>query len=164
MKKLILAVVTAALTLPAVPALAQRNQSDRQYNQDFRAVDRANRQQAKRDARQGNRDWRQYSNYDHNNFESGQTSYDASRYYRDHPSYQTRVLSSDDRIYRGRNSQYYCRRSDGTTGLIIGGVGGGILGNVIAPGGHGLLGTLLGAGGGALAGRAIDRNRSVNCR
>lgn len=164
MKKLLLAAVMAASFVPAAPALAQSSRSDRQYRQDVAAADRANYQQARRDARQGNRDWRQYRNYDHNNFESGYDHYDASRYYRDHPSYQTRALSSDDRVYRGRNSQYYCRRSDGTTGLIIGGIGGGLLGNVIAPGDSGLLGTLLGAGGGALAGRAIDRNRSVNCR
>ena len=32
-----------------------------------------------------------------------------------------RVLSANDRVYLGRDNRYYCRRSDGTTGLIIGG-------------------------------------------
>jgi outer membrane lipoprotein SlyB len=47
------------------------------------------------------------------------------------------------------------RRDDGTIGLIIGGLAGGLLGNTIAPGG----------GAGALLGRSIDRNgSSVRCR
>ncbi|AEI37677.1 MAG: glycine zipper 2TM domain-containing protein [Zymomonas mobilis subsp. pomaceae] len=74
-----------------------------------------------------------------------------------------RRLGPNDRIYRGRDGRYYCRRSDGTTGTIIGALGGGVLGNVIAPGGSKTLGTVLGAGGGALIGRQIDRN-NVHCR
>lgn len=72
-------------------------------------------------------------------------------------------LGENDRIYRDRNGNYYCKRSDGTTGAIIGALGGGVLGNIIAPGGSKTLGTILGAGGGLLAGRAIDRN-NVRCR
>jgi len=68
-------------------------------------------------------------------------------------------------VYRGNDGRYYCRRNDGTTGLIVGGVAGGVLGNVIAPGGSGLLGTVLGAAGGALAGRAVDRSSNdTRCR
>lgn len=58
--------------------------------------------------------------------------------------------------YRGRAySRGYCRRRSGTTGLIVGGVGGGLLGHAIA-GGTG--GTLIGAGAGALLGRHIERH------
>ncbi len=71
-----------------------------------------------------------------------------------------RRLGRDDRIYRGGDNRYYCKRKDGTTGLVIGGVAGGLLGNAI---GGNTLGTLLGAGGGALLGRQIDRG-SVKCR
>lgn len=71
-----------------------------------------------------------------------------------------RRLGRNDRIYRGRDGRTYCRRSDGTTGLVIGGVAGGVLGNVV---GGGTLGTLLGAGGGALLGRQIDRG-NVKCK
>jgi outer membrane lipoprotein SlyB len=66
-------------------------------------------------------------------------------------------------VYVGRDGRYYCKRDDGTTGLIVGGLAGGVLGNIIAPGGSKTLGTILGAGAGALAGRAIDRN-DVRCR
>src|SRR3546814_19862367 len=43
----------------------------------------------------------------------------ADRYYRDGRSYKARRLSHDDRIYRGRDGRYYCKRDDGNTGLII---------------------------------------------
>ena len=72
-------------------------------------------------------------------------------------------LSRDERVYRGRDGRYYCRRNDGTTGLIVGGIAGGVLGNIIAPGNSETLGTLLGAAGGAIAGQAIDRN-NTKCR
>jgi outer membrane lipoprotein SlyB len=59
--------------------------------------------------------------------------------------------------YSGRTyyAQKYCRRSNGTTGLIAGGAVGAVAGHSII--GGGILGTAAGAVGGALAGRAIDR-------
>ncbi|MES2754950.1 MAG: glycine zipper 2TM domain-containing protein [Pseudomonadota bacterium] len=89
--------------------------------------------------------------------------YDPSRDYRAGTQYQERVLTQDDRIYRGSDNRYYCRRSDGTVGLIAGGAIGGVLGNIIDGGRSRTLGTLLGAGAGALAGRSIEQN-SVRCR
>jgi len=90
-------------------------------------------------------------------------SWDAYRYYRNDPRYQPRVVTRGDRIYRGSDGRYYCRRDDGTAGLIVGALGGGVLGNIIAPGGSELLGTILGAGAGAAIGREIDRG-DVQCR
>ncbi|AYJ85012.1 glycine zipper 2TM domain-containing protein (plasmid) [Sphingomonas paeninsulae] len=75
-------------------------------------------------------------------------------------NYRERRLGRNDRIYRGRDGRAYCKRSDGTTGLVIGAVGGGLLANLI---GGGTLGTLAGAGGGALLGRSVDRG-NVKCR
>lgn len=86
--------------------------------------------------------------------------WDPSQHYRSGGNHRERTLGRNDRIYRGRDGRAYCRRSDGTTGLVIGAVGGGVLGNVV---GGGTLGTLLGAGGGALLGRSIDRG-NVKCR
>lgn len=70
----------------------------------------------------------------------------------------------DGPVWRGNDGRYRCRRNDGTTGLLIGGVAGGLLGREVA-GRHGdrTAGFLLGAVGGALVGRAIDRNGS-SCR
>lgn len=92
-------------------------------------------------------------------------NYDPSRYYRTGPNYQERVLTSDDRVYAGTDGRYYCKRSDGTTGLILGAGAGGVLGNVIDGGHSRVVGTLLGAAVGAVAGKAIDQNSSqVRCR
>lgn len=85
--------------------------------------------------------------------------WEPSRSYRE-GRYRERRLGRNDRIYRGRDGRAYCRRNDGTTGLVVGAVGGGVLGNLV---GGGTLGTLLGAGGGALLGREIDRG-GVRCR
>jgi outer membrane lipoprotein SlyB len=93
----------------------------------------------------------------------GDRGYYADRYYRDTPRYTERVLSDNDRIYVGRDGRYYCKRDDGTTGLIVGGIAGGVLGNIIARGGSKTLGTIIGAGAGALAGREIDKG-NVRCR
>ena len=75
-------------------------------------------------------------------------------------NYKARRLGRNDRIYRGHDGRYYCRRNDGTTGLVIGGIAGGLLGNAVS---GSTLGTLVGAGGGALLGRSIDRG-NVECR
>ena len=106
----------------------------------------------------------QYGRYDYNNPDPRYNGYYADRYYREDPRYRTYTLSTNDRIYRGENGQYYCRRSDGTTGAIVGGIAGGILGNIIAPGRSEVLGTILGAGAGAAAGAAIERSDGVQCR
>lgn len=103
------------------------------------------------------------SRFDYNRPDPSYGGYDAGRYYRDDRRYRERRLSRNDRVYRGQDGRYYCRRNDGTTGLIVGGLAGGVLGNIISPGGSDTLGTILGAAGGAVAGRAIDRN-GVRCR
>jgi hypothetical protein len=93
------------------------------------------------------------------------TNYDAYRDYREGPGYQERVLSANDQVYRGSDGRYYCKRTDGTTGLIIGAAGGGILGNVIDGGRNRVAGTLIGGALGALAGKAIEQNnQQVRCR
>jgi len=67
--------------------------------------------------------------------------------------------------WRGNDGRYRCKRNNGTTGLLVGGVGGALVGRTIAGGGDKTLGTVLGAAGGALAGRAIDRGGTRNrCR
>lgn len=111
----------------------------------------------------------QYSNGQYNDprYADRNENYDASRDYRDDPRYQERVLANNDRVYRGSDGRYYCKRADGTTGLIIGGAGGAILGNVIDGGHSRIVGTLLGGALGAIAGRAVDRSQTpseIRCR
>ncbi len=86
--------------------------------------------------------------------------WDPSRSYHDDRRYREHRLSRSDYVYRGGDGRYYCKRNDGTTGLVIGAIGGGLLGNAI---GGNTLGTVLGAGSGALVGRSIDRG-NVRCR
>lgn len=95
------------------------------------------------------------------------TDYDASRYYRDYgadSSYRERRLGTSDEIYRGSDGRYYCRRSDGTTGLVVGAIGGAAVGNVIDGGRDRVAGTLIGGALGALLGKSIDQNSDVRCR
>ena len=84
--------------------------------------------------------------------------YDRNGRYR-----EPRRLSRSDRVWRGRDGRYYCRRQNGTTGLIIGGAVGALLGREIDDGRNRTLGTILGAAGGGLLGREIDRG-GLRCR
>ncbi len=66
--------------------------------------------------------------------------------------------------WRGRDGRTYCRKSDGTTGLLVGAVGGALLGRTIDTSGDRTVGTLGGAVLGGLAGREIDRSSGSNWR
>ncbi|WP_068071785.1 glycine zipper 2TM domain-containing protein [Novosphingobium lentum] len=107
----------------------------------------------------------QNGRYDYNNPDPRYGGYYADRYYRNDSRYHEHTMSNDDRVYRGRDGRYYCRRSDGTTGLIVGGIAGGVLGNIIAEGDSKTFGTVLGAIAGGAAGAAIDSSNSrTSCR
>lgn len=86
--------------------------------------------------------------------------WDPTDTYRSGGRHRERRLGRDDELYRGHDGRYYCRRNDGTTGVVIGAIGGGLLGNAI---GGDTLSALLGAGSGAFFGRSIDRGK-VRCR
>ncbi len=73
------------------------------------------------------------------------------------------VLTRNDRVWRGDDGRYYCRRDNGTTGLIVGAAAGALLGRAIDGGRERTLGTIIGAAGGALIGREIDRG-GLRCR
>jgi hypothetical protein len=175
MRKLILAAATAACGLPVAlpaPASAQGYHTQREQRECRRELRRAdNRREYRRESRECRReiaraqvrDWRTYRNYDYNRYENGSDTYYADRYYRDGRYYGETRLRRNDRIYRGSDGRYYCRRSDGTTGLIIGGAVGALIGNSIDNGRSSILGTLIGAGAGAALGREVDRG-SVRCR
>lgn len=172
-----LALLSLAAAMPAVAqtqADEQRfQQAQQRFNSEltaFRAeFDRYQQARARgyRDPRGGSyndprfQDQRYEPSYD----DRDEAGYDPARYYRNDSRYQERVLTSNDRVYRGSDGQYYCKRNDGTTGLIAGAVGGGVLGNVI-DGGHSRgVGTILGALAGGLIGKSVDQNNAqVRCR
>jgi len=101
----------------------------------------------------GNRD-RYDVRYD--NDRRGDYRYDDYRYRSDRVRYDTRV-------WRGNDGRYYCRRDDGTTGLLVGAAVGGLIGNEVSGRGDKTIGTVLGAVLGGLAGREIDRS-DASCR
>jgi Ni/Co efflux regulator RcnB len=83
--------------------------------------------------------------------------YDDSRYAYGEPVYR------DTRVWRGDDGRTYCRKRDGTTGLIIGGAAGALLGRELDGGRDRTLGTILGAAAGALLGREVD-GHGTRCR
>ena len=81
----------------------------------------------------------------------------------DDRGYYGEPVQRNTRIWRGRDGQYYCRRENGTTGLLIGAAVGGLVGHEVAGRRDRTIGTLLGAVGGAFLGREIDRS-NARCR
>jgi hypothetical protein len=135
MRKLIFAATLAALTVQITPVLA----------------DPPPWAHANRDHSRGDRGWDRHDDDDRGNWQ------------RRGPVYRERVLRRDDRVWRGNDGRYHCRRSDGTTGLIVGAAAGGLLGNSLAGRGDRTLGTIIGMAGGAALGSSLDRGR-LRCR
>ena len=143
--KSVLAGAAAGLMLAAVPASAMPHVAAAPSAM----VDHADRG----DSWQHGRDRRYDSRYD-SRYDGGQY---GNRGYYNEPAY------ANTRVWQGRDGRQYCRRPDGTTGLLIGGAVGGLAGHEIAGRGDRTLGAIIGAAGGALLGRAIDRGNS-RCR
>jgi uncharacterized protein YcfJ len=190
-KRALAAMSLGAMTLTgiaATPALAQHSRDAREYRKDVRHAqrDRAkdrreaqrdrskDRREAQRDRRHNVREasrnrrdtyrrpGRVVYRYDYNRPDPRYGRYyRPDRYYRS--GYAPIRVDRRTRIYRGYDDRYYCRRSDGTTGLIVGAALGGLLGSQIDRGQSNVAGILIGGGAGALLGQEIDRG-SLNCR
>lgn len=79
--------------------------------------------------------------------------------------YYAQPVYANARTWQGDDGRTYCRRSDGTAGLVVGGVAGALIGREVAGRrGDRTVGAILGAAGGALLGRAIDRSGSNEYR
>ena len=86
----------------------------------------------------------------------GQTQ--AIRYDSEGRYVEPQAIGAEDKIWLGEDGQYRCKRKDGTTGLVIGAVVGGLFGSAIT--GKSTLGTILGTVGGGLLGRSIERGEA----
>jgi hypothetical protein len=67
------------------------------------------------------------------------------------------------KTWRDSHGRLRCKRSNGTTGLIVGAAGGALIGRAIDTHGERATGTIVGAAAGALVGRSIERSR-YRCR
>lgn len=162
-----------AMALTVVPAIAQPGHGKPPPPGHGRHDARPDaRHGGKHDWRGSERDWRGrdtrrdvrgFRGYDWNRPDPANNAYFANRYYRTGGNYRPMPVDRQTRVYRGYDDQYYCRRPDGTTGLIVGAALGGLLGNQIDVGGSSLLRTVVGGAAGGLLGREIDRGR-VSCR
>ena len=124
-----LALAASGTILTAVPAAAYELPASTQHS-----------------AFSGADEWKQYRDRDRGRWDRR----DDRRYRNERSSRDTRTR------WRGNDGREYCRKSDGTTGLIIGGAAGALLGREIDGGRERTLGTILGAAGGALLGKQID--------
>lgn len=147
MRKILSIAMTAAILLPALPVAADPPSWAPAHGR--RAKD------SERDYDRGRDDDREHDG--DRRHDRDQSAYFVYR--DDHHHHERRLVRYDEVVYRGGDGRYYCHRSDGTTGLIVGAVAGGVIGNQLTRGKSAALGTVLGAGAGALIGQAIDKDR-----
>lgn len=144
-----LAIAAGGLAL-AVPASAVQAIPTASYSQTMPVYGDLTANHGKDHGRHRGWDKRDRRNYDR----YSRSGYQPQGYYNDGNRNQP--------YWRGDDGRYYCRKSDGTTGLIIGGAAGALLGREIAGRGDRTLGTILGAAGGALLGKTIDSKVRCN--
>lgn len=149
--KAALALAMTGSLATAMPTLASAHESG-WYDRDSAQDQSWNHGRRHRGGYDGNYGYGSYGSYR-----------DDDGYYDDRRRYDEPVYRNT-RVWRGDDGRAYCRRSDGTTGLLIGGAAGALLGREVAGWrGDRTLGAILGAAGGALIGREIDRGGS-RCR
>ncbi len=138
MKKTLLAFAAVTMVATSTPALADPPPWAPAHGKRYKAHDDRDRDRYRERDRRG--------------------TYDSRGRY-----YEPRRVTRNSHVWRGDNGRYYCRRDNGTTGLIIGAGVGALAGHEIAGRGDRTLGAIIGAVGGGLLGREIDRG-SLSCR
>lgn len=177
----IAALALAAALGAATPALADRG--DRHHGQHHGRHDwRDDRRDEGRAYRQGYRDGIRADNradryrsqryvgpgawqhaYNGRGWSSAPVYYDNRGTYDRRTPYYRSSSSRSQPYWWGPNGQVYCRRQDGTAGLVVGAVAGGTLGNVIAREGDKRLGSVIGGTLGAVLGNEIAKG-NARCR
>ncbi len=74
-----------------------------------------------------------------------------------------RTTDNGIRYWRGDDGRYYCRRGNGTVGLLVGAALGALVGRSIDTRGERVTGTVLGAAAGALIGNKLAEG-PTRCR
>ncbi len=154
-KRAALALLAPAMVLTASPALAHDDYGRHDNARHDNGWHHGERKHDRWESRRGDRYGNDYARQDRRDYRG---DYRTSEYYGE-PVY------ARTRTWRGDDGRTYCRRSDGTTGLIVGGVAGALIGREVAGSrGDRTVGAILGAAGGALLGRAVDRSGSNDYR
>ena len=151
LNKAMLAMAAVGLSVVAAPAIAAPMSAPLSGQAGFAAplmIDAASHS-----VWDNSRDRGRYDRYDRRGYRDN---------YRSRVSYGQPVHSRTP-VWRGNDGRYYCRKDNGTTGLLIGAAVGGLAGHEIAGRGDKTLGAVLGVVGGGLLGRAIDRS-GTSCR
>ncbi|MDA7787963.1 glycine zipper 2TM domain-containing protein [Sphingomonadaceae bacterium] len=141
MKKTALIIAATALAIPAAPAIASASSGAYGHT-----AERHSGQTYTKERKRKSRGKARGRVYD-----------DRGRYV------EARRVSHNDRVWRGRDGRYYCKRDNGTTGLVIGAGLGALAGSQVAGDGNRTIGAILGAVGGGVLGREVDRG-SLSCR
>lgn len=162
-KKIALGIVAAALAVPAVSAPAAAQSYYGGYAQSYSPYDlnrdgRVTRSEQRRVQEMQRQQARYGGGYYGNSYGYNQGGYypqqsysgQYSRYYNQQGYYSGPT-------WRGNDGRYYCRRSDGTTGTLIGGAAGALIGSQVAGRGDRTIGAILGGAVGALIGNQVDR-------
>jgi hypothetical protein len=189
MRKIVLGLVAATVALPTI-ASAQpgydpyygggRYAHPADRNGDGVVTEREARRYERRAERQAERSYNNgyygnsYSGYGNSGY--GNSGYGNTRYGNSYDGYGTSGYGSNhggaysqyyDRngyysgpTWRGNDGSYYCRRSDGTTGTIVGGAAGALIGRSIAGNGDRTLGTIIGGAIGAVIGNSVERSNN----
>jgi len=84
----------------------------------------------------------------------------AAKPRQDHSRYYDRDGNYSGPTWRGDDGRTYCRKRDGTTGLIVGAAAGALVGRAIDSRGDRTTGTIVGGVAGALIGREVARSSS----
>ena len=171
MRTTLIALALASTVVVAVPAAAQSRadearweQAQRRFEAEREIYERERaRYEASRRRGGGGYGYRDRGYDERYGWRSGD-DWEPSRYYREDPRYEERRLSAEDEVYRGSDGRYYCRRSDGTTGLVIGAGAGALIGRGIDGGRNRAGGTIVGGVLGALIGREVERSNDMRCR
>ena len=99
-----------------------------------------------------------YSQYERNGYNTGYSAH-GNGYSRGYDGYgYGEPVYDNTRVWRGRDGNYYFRKHDGTTGLIVGAAAGALLGNSVAGYRDRGLGTIVGGAIGALLGKHIAQS------
>jgi hypothetical protein len=170
MRKIILGLVAASVAIPTVAAAQPGYYGgggyyggngggyySHPYDRNGDGV--VTRREAERSQRQAVRQQQRYYNGGYGSQYGQYNQYGQSSQY---SQYYDRSGYYSGPTWRGNDGRYYCRRSNGETGTIVGGAAGALIGSQVAGRGDRTIGAILGGAVGAIIGRSADRQVRCN--